>query len=124
MNLLLIGYRGTGKSTVAHLLAERLGWRSVDSDERIEELAGCSIADIFASQGEGAFRDLESQVVAELAAGDQTVLSLGGGAVLRPENRATLAAAGPMVWLTASPETLWGRIQADPETAARRPNLT
>jgi shikimate kinase len=124
MNLVLIGYRATGKSETARALAERLGWDWVDADCEIEARAGKSIAQIFSEDGEPAFRDAESRVVAELAARDRTVLALGGGAVLREENRRALVDRGPVVWLTASPETLWRRIQGDPATGARRPNLT
>ncbi len=124
MNLVLIGYRGTGKSTVARLLGERLGWPALDSDDEIEARAGMSIARIFEEEGEQGFRDRETQVLADLAARDRCVLSVGGGAVLRPENRRALAAIGKIVWLQATPETLWRRIAADGATAARRPNLT
>ena len=86
--------------------------------------AARSIAEIFAQGGEAAFRDWESRVLADLCAGDRQVLALGGGIILRPENRERLAARGKTVWLTARPETLWQRIQADLTTAARRPNLT
>lgn len=124
MNLVLIGYRATGKSETARALAERLGWDWVDADCEIEARAGKSIAQIFSDDGEQAFRDAESKVVAELAARDRTVLALGGGAVLREENRRALENRGPVVWLTASPETLWRRIQGDPASGSRRPNLT
>jgi shikimate kinase len=124
MNLVLMGYRGTGKSQVARLLAERLGWPCFDTDEQIEQRAGKSIAAIFAEDGEDAFRDWETQVIADLAARDRSVIALGGGAVLRAQNRAALARASHVVWLTASPQTLWRRIQADAATQARRPNLT
>ena len=124
MNLVLIGYRGAGKTEVARLLAERLGWPWCDADDKIEQRAGKTIAEIFADDGEHAFRDLESEVVAELAQRDQVVLALGGGAVLRVENRETIKRRGRVVWLTASPETHWRRIHKDQTTAARRPNLT
>lgn len=124
MNVFLIGYRGTGKSTVARLLARRLAWTCLDADEEIEARAARSIAEIFATQGEATFRDWESQVLADLAARNRVVVSLGGGAVLRPENRAALVGRGPVVWLQAAPETLWRRIQEDSTTAGRRPNLT
>jgi shikimate kinase len=124
MNLVLIGYRGTGKTTVARLVAERLNWPACDSDEQIEELAGKSIAEIFRADGEEAFRALEAQAVETLSKRDCCVVALGGGAVLRAENRQAIARQGKVVWLAASPETLWQRIQADDNTAARRPNLT
>ncbi len=124
MNLVLIGLRGTGKTSVARLLAQRLGWPWFDCDERIEALAGKSIARIFAEDGEQAFRDWESRAVAELATHDRAVLALGGGAVVREANRRAIRAAGKIVWLQASPETLWRRIQQDRATAERRPNLT
>ena len=120
----LMGYRGTGKTTVGRLLAERLGWGSVDTDVEVERLAGRSIGQIFAAEGEQAFRDFESAVVAELARRHKLVLSLGGGAVLREENRRAISVAGPVVWLTASPPTLLQRIDADPLTVGQRPALT
>jgi shikimate kinase len=124
MNLVLVGYRGTGKSTVARIIAERLGWPWFDADAEIELRAGKSIAKIFADQGEAAFRDLETRVVADLAGHERCVLALGGGAVMRPENREAILRQGQVVWLQASPETLWRRMQQDGATAERRPNLT
>ncbi|HEX3727753.1 MAG TPA: shikimate kinase, partial [Pirellulales bacterium] len=124
MHLVLIGYRGTGKSQVARLMAQRLDWPWVDTDDEIERRSGRTIAAIFAEQGETAFRDLESQVLADLPQGNRSVLALGGGAVLRPQNRAIIRQLGTVVWLTAAAETLAARIAADHATAARRPNLT
>ena len=125
MNLILIGYRGTGKTTVARILSERLGWPWVDSDDEIEAAAGKSIAEIFAAEGEPAFRDWESRVLANLLSDDRHILALGGGAVLGERNRDLLAAAdGKIVWLTASPETIHQRITSDATTSLRRPDLT
>lgn len=124
MNLVLIGSRGTGKTTVARLLAEKLDWPWFDADQEIESRAGKSIAQIFADEGEAAFRDWESLVVGQLAARERCVLALGGGAVMRPANREAIAGQGRVVWLQAPPETLWQRIQEDQATVARRPNLT
>jgi shikimate kinase len=122
--IFLIGYRGTGKSAVARHLAERLGFDSIDADEEIERRAGKSIATIFADDGEPAFRNLESQLVAELARRRRTVIALGGGAVLRETNRIAIRAAGPVVWLTAPVDVIVARLATDPATAGRRPNLT
>lgn len=129
MFIALIGYRGSGKTAVAQLAALRLGWDWVDADVETELRAAKSIAAIFADAGEPAFRNLESTMLSELIERDRCVLALGGGVVLRDENRrqlreTTKSGRGKIVWLKASPETLWQRIQADPTTAARRPNLT
>lgn len=124
MNVLLIGYRGSGKTTVGRLLAERLGWTFIDADEELQRRAGRSIADIFQPDGEPTFRDLEAALLRELVTGDRQVLSLGGGVVMRPENRELIQAAGIVVWLTADSETLWNRIRGDATTAATRPRLT
>src|SRR6478752_6722870 len=90
----LIGYRGTGKSTVAQELADQFGFDWLDADERVEALAGKSIAAIFADDGEAAFRDLESRVVAELKFERRVVVSLGGGAILSEANRRASCGAG------------------------------
>jgi len=125
MFIALIGYRGSGKSNVAPLVADQLGWTWIDADDEIERRAGKTIAAIFAEDGENAFRDLESTVLSDLIAKDRIVLALGGGVVLRPENRTCLGSGGGcVVWLRASPATLAERINADATTAARRPNLT
>jgi len=129
MFIALIGYRGSGKTAVAQLVALRLGWDWVDADVEIELRAGKSIAAIFADEGEETFRDLETTVLEELLQRDKAVLALGGGVVLRVENRRRLknavdARGGRIVWLKASYGTLWARIQADKTTAVRRPNLT
>lgn len=121
--IFLIGYRGTGKTTVGRLLAARLGWAFTDADDHTEATAGRTIADIFAAEGEAGFRDRESATLAELARRDRHVVSTGGGVVLRPANRELLR-AGFVVWLAADPHTIWARLQTDPTTAARRPKLT
>jgi shikimate kinase len=124
MILTLIGYRATGKTTLAKLLAERLGWDWIDADVEIERRAGKSIARIFAEEGEPAFRDLEALVIADLCRRDRLVLAAGGGAPLRAESRRAMREAGKVVWLTARPETIQARMSADATTTARRPNLT
>jgi 3-dehydroquinate dehydratase/shikimate dehydrogenase len=122
--LFLIGYRGTGKTTTAQLVALRLGWDWVDADVEVELRAGKSIAAIFADDGEPKFRDLESAVLAELAERKQTVVAAGGGVVMREANRAVLKRVPHVVWLRAAPEILYERIAQDHSTNARRPNLT
>ena len=122
--IFLIGYRGTGKTTVGRLLADRLGWAFADSDDHIEEGTGQSIADLFASEGEAGFRDREAAVLSDLATRERIVIATGGGTVLRPANREQLQSSGFVAWLAARPETVWGRLQCDPATGTRRPNLT
>ncbi|MGD0896270.1 MAG: shikimate kinase [Thermoguttaceae bacterium] len=124
MNLVLIGYRATGKTTLARLLAQRLGWSWIDADVEIERRAGRSIARIFTEGGEPAFRAIEAQVIADLCRQDKLVLAAGGGAPLRAENRQAMRRSGRVVWLTALPETILARMSADATTAGRRPNLT
>ena len=124
MNLVLIGYRATGKTTLARLLAERLGWDWTDADVEIERRAGKSISRIFAEEGEPAFRDLEAEVIGHLCRRSQLVLAAGGGAPMRPESRQAMRDAGKVVWLKARPETIHARMSGDATTAARRPDLT
>jgi shikimate kinase len=123
MIIALIGYRGSGKSSVAKALATKLGWSWQDADVVLEERAGRSIREIFALQGEQAFRDLESELLAQLLSHTNVVVALGGGVVLRPENRRLLQTS-TVIWLQATPEDLHARIAADPSTNQRRPNLT
>jgi shikimate kinase len=122
--IFLIGYRGTGKTSVARELAARLDYDWIDADDLVEQEAGKTIAAIFADEGEGAFRDWEARVVALLSRKRRSVVALGGGAVLRDENRRAICASGPVVWLTASVDTILERVAADSTTASRRPNLT
>lgn len=123
-NLILVGYRGTGKSTIARLLAEDLGWQAVDADAYLEEKAGRTIKSIFEQEGELSFRNLESAVLRDLACGEKKVIATGGGVILREENRRRLRQAGMVIWLQASPWVIEQRIHGDPTTLDRRPNLT
>lgn len=123
--LILIGYRGTGKTTLGRLLGRRLNLAVVDSDPEIERKTGKSIAAIFAEDGEAVFRDLEAETIAEILDRDEPlVLSTGGGAILRPETRQRLQEKGHVVWLTASAETISDRIRDDGASATTRPSLT
>jgi shikimate kinase len=122
--IILIGYRGTGKTTVGRLLGEHLGVSVLDSDVEVERRAGKTIAEIFAQDGEAAFREIEAEAIADLLQRDSFVLATGGGAVLRKETRQRLRMNGYVVWLTAKPETILQRIQEDKNSATMRPNLT
>jgi shikimate kinase len=122
--VILIGYRGAGKTTVARLAAERLGWSSQDADAYLENKFSTSVWTIFQEEGEVGFRDKEAAVLTELLAPARQVVATGGGVVLRSDNRANLRAAGFVVWLTASAETLWRRLEADAATLRQRPPLT
>lgn len=124
MNLYLIGYRGSGKTTVAAELSSLLSLPWVDADQRLVETAGKTIAQIFAEVGEPGFRDLETQTLKSLASKTGQVVALGGGVILRPENREILKQTGKTVWLTAPPEILAERIERDAATKANRPSLT
>ena len=120
----LIGLRGTGKSTVGKLLADRLGWSFADSDDAVELNAGKTIARIFAEDGEPRFRDLEANAVVEKFSQDRIVLATGGGAILRTATRSLLKANGFVVWLTGPVAVLAERLAIDSTTTSRRPLLT
>ncbi|MDP1767909.1 MAG: shikimate kinase [Nitrospirota bacterium] len=120
MNIVLIGYRGTGKSTVGRLLAARLGRTLVSTDAEIVVRAKRAIPEIVAQEGWDYFRDLESDICRELAGRDQLVIDTGGGAILRPQNVEALKKSGRLFWLTASVETIATRIGGDNQ----RPSLT
>ena len=126
MSVALIGYRGSGKSTVGKRLADRLWQKFVDTDDLVIKLAGGkNIKQIFEAQGEAGFRELEVQAVAEACKLQDHVIALGGGAVLREENRQAIKDAKlKVIYLRCEAEELLKRIQADPATAATRPSLT
>ncbi|MDO4571446.1 MAG: shikimate kinase [Planctomycetia bacterium] len=124
MIISLIGYRATGKTTVARLLAERLGAPWADSDAEIERRAGKNIAQIFADEGESVFRDFEERVIFDLCQSDELILATGGGAILRENTRALLRDSGFVLWLTAPPEVILERMMADADSATMRPSLT
>jgi len=127
--LILIGYRATGKTTLARLLAKRLNAEWFDSDLLIENRAGKSIARIFAEDGEPLFRDWEADEIEKIVLdskrkGRIIVLATGGGAILRESTRVFLKQHGFVVWLTATKETIYHRMISDTKTAERRPDLT
>ena len=120
MNIVLMGYRGTGKSTVGRLLAARLGRELVSTDAEIVKRAQRTIPEIVAQEGWEYFRDLESDICRELASRDQLVIDTGGGAILRAQNVEALKKNSTVFWLTASVETIVKRIGGDNQ----RPSLT
>ncbi len=120
VKIVLVGYRGTGKSTVAKLLAERLGLEAVSTDRLVEARIGTTISKFVAAHGWAAFRAVEAEIVREVSARDGVVIDTGGGAVLDPANRESLRSGARVFWLTASPQAIAARIGNDPG----RPPLT
>ena len=120
MNIVLIGYRGTGKSVVGALVAECLGMTCIAMDERIVEKVGMPIPEFVEKHDWPAFRDVESEVARELSGVDDIVIDSGGGVIERPENVDALRAKGIMVWLKASVDVIVSRIEGGTE----RPSLT
>ena len=109
--VLLIGMMGAGKTTIGRALAERLGWRHLDSDEQVERATGRTVPEILRADGEAAFRAAESAALADaIGAGPGVVVSVAGGAVLDPLNRRRLEEAGTVVWLRADIDTLARRV--------------
>jgi shikimate kinase len=109
----LVGLPGSGKSTVGRQLARRLQLPYLDSDQVIEQRLGCSIREYFEREGEERFRDVEETVLDDLTQQAQGVLSTGGGAVLRPANRAHLRSRCKVVYLKSTPEELFRRLRHD-----------
>ena len=125
MSIVLIGYRGSGKTTIGKKLADRLWQPFVDTDDLIVKKAGKSIKEIFEQQGEPAFREMEAHAVREACKLAEHVIALGGGAVLREDNRAVLKQGGhKLIFLRCDPQELCKRIQSDPQTVANRPHLS
>jgi len=123
MNIVLIGYRGSGKSTVGSRLAARLQMKFVDTDDLIESKEG-HVSDIVKSKGWDYFRRLEKSVIEEISKGDHLIIAPGGGAVLDADNVKALRKNGLIVWLKADQQTLLKRIQKDQGSSTRRPTLT
>jgi shikimate kinase len=111
-NLALVGFMGSGKSAVGRLAAQHLRFTFLDTDELIENEVGKSIPEIFAQQGEAAFRQYEREVVNALSARRETVIATGGGLVADPSNLASLKTHALVICLWASPETIWARVRS------------
>jgi shikimate kinase len=109
--ILLVGMMGAGKTTTGKLVAEKLGWDYLDSDVEVEKKTGLTVPALFARDGEVAFRDAEAEVLRTACARTEpVVVSVAGGAVLRPENRDLVRTSGRVIWLRARPGTLAARV--------------
>ena len=112
-NLVLVGFMGSGKTSVGRLVARQLGREFVDADHEIEKRENCDIPTIFSAAGETEFRRIEREVIRDLSARENLVIAPGGGAVLNPENLADLARTGTVICLRAAPETVLARVGHD-----------
>lgn len=119
-NVFLCGFMGSGKSTVGPLIADKLGWDFVDTDLRIEAQSGRTISEIF-REGEEKFRDLETEIIRQIAKGKRQVVALGGGAVIRELNRERIVSSGILVYLRATSNTLAQRVR---KQTGKRPLLS
>jgi shikimate kinase len=109
--ILLVGMMGAGKTTTGRSVAARLGWDYLDSDAEVERVTGATVPELFARHGEQVFRDAEADALHQACASTTpVVVSVAGGAVLRPENRELLRASGRVIWLRARPDTLAARV--------------
>jgi shikimate kinase len=123
VNLYLVGYRCTGKTSVGRLLSDTLGWIFVDMDHELARDAGTSIEDVVHSRGWMYFREQEGRLLQRLSESTKQVISTGGGIVTIPENISTMRGSGRVVWLQASPVTIAQRMAADRNTVGQRPPL-
>lgn len=124
MNIVLVGYRSTGKSTVGKKLAARLNMGFVDIDDLIEKRHGISISDMVESHGWDHFRAIEKRTVKEISRHDNLVIAPGGGAILDPENVTSLKKKGLLIWLKADEQVILKRMEEDSQTHSQRPTLT
>ncbi|MDM8524835.1 shikimate kinase [Desulfococcaceae bacterium HSG8] len=124
MNIFLIGYRCTGKTSVGKILAKNLGWDFEDTDSEVVKAAGMSISEIVSQQGWDEFREKERSAVERICKLDARVVGTGGGVVLNPESIKDMKQSGVVVWLRAAPEIIRTRILQDKKTEDSRPALT
>ncbi|HLG30678.1 MAG TPA: shikimate kinase [Candidatus Brocadiales bacterium] len=124
MNIVLIGFRGTGKSCVGKAIARCMKRRFIDADDYLEQKVSKTIKEIFSEGGEKRFRQLESEIIEELTLLDDVVIAAGGGAVLKKENVKNMKRNGFVVLLEADIETIHKRLTEDTEGQAQRPGLT
>jgi shikimate kinase len=124
MNIVLIGYRCSGKTSVGKMIADKLGRRFVDTDNLIIEKAGRSINEMVKEKGWQYFREMERDVIKEISAGDNLVIATGGGVVTSDINIDNLKANGIIIWLDADVETVKKRLTRDNSSKENRPSLT
>jgi shikimate kinase len=124
VQIILIGYRCTGKSSVGRKLAERFNLPFYDTDKMIVDRIGKTIKALVAEKGWEAFRQEEKKVIREISFLENAVIALGGGAILDPENRTWVKGRGPVIWLTAGLDTILNRMSADPLNTENRPELS
>lgn len=124
MNIYLIGYRCTGKTSVGKLLAGRLDMEFADTDRLLEQRAGMHISNYVSRYGWESFRELETEIIRDLSRRDGLVAATGGGVVLRDENVRHMKETGLLAWLKARPETILARMKNDSKTGNQRPALS
>lgn len=124
MNIFLIGYRCTGKTSVGIALSKKLRLTFVDADERLVEKAGQTIAELVKINGWRYFRRLEKETIQSICTRDGQVIATGGGVVLDPANVAAMKKCGRLIWLQAKPDTIRKRMRRDERTTEQRPALT
>ncbi|MCP5003060.1 MAG: shikimate kinase [Planctomycetes bacterium] len=124
MNIVLIGFRGTGKSSIGKHLANHLKRSFIDTDEYIVHYTGKTIKEIFLENGEAGFRNIEAEAITTLSKMDNQIIATGGGVVLNNNNVKNLKSNGTLVLLEAAPEIIHNRLSHDEKTADQRPSLT
>ncbi len=124
INIYLIGFRCTGKTTLGKMIAQKLGWSFVDLDAMVTDRAGKTVEALVAESGWEKFRRFEKEVLGEVSRQKGIVVATGGGIVLDPENSARLKNTGHVIWLTASPEVIVKRMKIDTSNLHQRPSLT
>jgi len=124
LNIFLVGYRCTGKTSVGLLLAKKTGWPFVDTDSEVASLYHMPISEIIRTHGWDSFRDVEHRVIQRTCADDRQIVATGGGAVLDPKNIEEMKRTGVTIWLKARPETIKKRLLADTGSNDLRPALT
>lgn len=123
LNIILVGFMASGKSSVSRALSRRCGWPRVDADDEIVSRAGKPIADIFRDSGEDAFRDLERSVVSDICGEKGRIIAAGGGSFIDDENRRIMLEGGTVFYLSARPETIHRRVTRGNPNAPARPLL-